>query len=254
MENHLRPLKTVVVEDEKLSREALVSYIKEYCPGLDVVAECRSVREAHGAIIEHEPQLLFLDIELPGGDGFNLLKKCRRIDFAVIFITAFSEYATKAFRFSATDFLLKPVRISELIEAVEKARQYLRYKDFTNLETLLENLENPAETMHKLIIPNQKGFVAVNLSEIIMCQADGYCTGFYLEGGRKITSSHHLKHFEELLPARMFMRVHNSSIINLHHVKGYSNQGEISLSGGLTAPLSRTHREEFFLQLNSGKK
>lgn len=254
MENRQYHLKAVVVEDEKPSREALVSYIKEFCPGLEVVSACRTVKEAHRAIVEHEPQIVFLDIELPGGDGFSLLKKFRRIDFCVIFITAWSEYATKAFRFSATDFLLKPVRISELIEAVEKARQYLRYKDFTNLETLLENLENPAEPMHKLIIPNQKGFVAVNLSEIIMCQADGYCTGFYLEGGRKITSSHHLKHFEGLLPSRMFMRVHNSSIINLHHVKGYSNQGEISLSGGHTAPLSRTHREEFFLQLNSGKK
>lgn len=254
MENRQHLLKAVIVEDEKLSREALVSYIKEFCPGLEVVSACRSVREAYRAIVELEPQIVFLDIKLPGGDGFSLLKKFRKIDFCVIFITAWSEYATKAFRFSATDFLLKPVRISELIEAVEKAKQYLRQKEFANLETLLENIENTSESLHKLIIPNQKGFIAVNTSEIIMCEADGYCTGFYLEGGRKITSSHHLKHYEELLPSRIFMRVHNSSIINLHHVKAYSTQGEISLSGNLTAPLSRNRREEFLRCWNTGKK
>ncbi|HPJ60878.1 MAG TPA: LytTR family DNA-binding domain-containing protein [Bacteroidales bacterium] len=254
MENKAHIINTVVVEDEKLSRETLISHIREYCPALHVVAECRSVREACRAISLNEPQLVFLDIELPGGDGFELLKKFRKIEFCVIFITAYSEYATKAFRFSATDFLLKPVKISELIEAVEKAKQNLRYKDFTNLETLLENLDNQSGHFQKLIIPNQKGFVAVNSDEIIMCRAEGYCTNFFLIGGRKIISSHNLKYYEELLPARMFMRIHNSFIINLLHVKGYSNQGEISLDGDLFAPLSRNHREEFFLCWNKGKK
>lgn len=254
MDNQPQILKTVVVEDEKLSRETLISHIREYCPGLNVVAECRTVREAYRAICEHDPQLVFLDIELPGGDGFTLLKKFRKVEFCVIFTTAYSEYATKAFRFSATDFLLKPIRISELVEAVEKVKQNLRYREFSNLETLLENIGSQSDNFQKLIIPNQKGFVAVRISEIIMCEADGYCTGFFLEGGRKIISSHHLKYYEELLPARMFMRVHNSYLINLYQVKGYSNQGEISLNGSLSAPLSRNHREAFFLCWNTGKK
>jgi two-component system LytT family response regulator len=254
MENQPQILKTVVVEDEKLSRETLISHIREYCPGLNVVAECRSVRDAYRAICEHDPQLVFLDIELPGGDSFELLKKFRKIEFCVIFTTAYSQYATKAFRFSATDFLLKPIRISELVEAVEKAKQNLRYREFSNLETLLENIGSQPGNFQKLIIPNQKGFVAVRISEIIMCEADGYCTGFFLEGGRKIISSHHLKYYEELLPARMFMRVHNSYLINLYQVKGYSNQGEISLSGNLSVPLSRNHREEFLRCWNTGKK
>jgi two-component system LytT family response regulator len=254
MENQPQILKTVVVEDEKLSRETLILHIREFCPGLKVVAECRSVRDAYRAICEHDPQLVFLDIELPGGDSFVLLKKFRKIEFCVIFTTAYSEYATKAFRFSATDFLLKPVKISELVEAVEKAKKNLRYREFSNLETLLENLGSQADTFQKLIIPNQKGFVAVSVSEIIMCEADGYCTNFFLEGGKKIISSHHLKYYEELLPARMFMRVHNSYLINLSQVKGYSNQGDISLNGNLSVPLSRNHREAFFLCWNTGKK
>jgi two-component system LytT family response regulator len=146
MENILLPLKTVIVEDEKLSRDTLISHIREFCQGLRVVAECRTVREAYKAILEHDPQLVFLDIELPREDGFELLKKFRNIEFSVIFITAYSEYATRAFRFSATDFLLKPVRISELIEAVEKAKRNILLREFTNLETLLENIGSPAET------------------------------------------------------------------------------------------------------------
>lgn len=254
MENHLLPLKTVIVEDEKLSRETLASHIGEFCPGLTVVAGCRTVREAYKAIVEYDPQLVFLDIELPRENGFELLKKFRKIWFSVIFITAYSEYATRAFRVSATDFLLKPVRISELVEAVDKARKYIMQKEFGNLETLIENLGAPAETMHKLIIPNQKGFLAVNMIDMIKCEADGYCTDFFLVGGGKIVSSHHLKYYEDLLPPRMFLRVHNSCVINLHHVRGYSNQGEISLSGGLSAPLSRTRRDSFLECWKTGKK
>jgi len=254
MEKQTQILKTVVVEDERLSRETLISYINEYCAGLKVVAGCRTAAEAHRAIIEHNPHLVFLDIELPGGDGFALLKKFRKIDFQVIFTTAYSEYATKAFRFSATYFLLKPVRISELTEVVYKAKHNIRLREFSNLEALIENLDTKTGHFQKLTIPNQKGFMAVNLSEIIKCEADGYCTYFFLEGGKKIISSHHMKYYEELLPSRMFMRVHNSCLINLFHVNGFSSQGEISLDGNLSAPLSRNHREAFFqCWKNSGK-
>jgi len=253
MENNVPPLKTIIVDDEKLSRETLASHIGEFCPGLKVVAECRTDREAYKAILEHDPQLVFLDIELPRENGFELLKKFHTIEFSVIFITAYSEYATRAFRVSATDFLLKPVRISELVEAVDKVRKHIRQREFGNLETLIENMGATAETMHKLIIPNQKGFLAVNMIDIIKCEADGYCTDFFLVNGGKIVSSHHLKHYEDLLPPRMFMRVHNSCVINLHHVRGYSNQGEILLIGGLTAPLSRNRRESFLQCWNTGK-
>jgi two-component system LytT family response regulator len=240
-------IRTLVVEDEQPSRDALISYIGDYCPDLEVVGSCKSVREAHKAILEQNPDLVFLDIEMPRASGFELLKKFKKVEFSVIFVTAFSEYATKAFRVSATDFLLKPVRISELVEAVSKVKQNFMIREFSNLETLLENIENPSGQFHKLIIPNQKGFTAVNIKEVIMCVADGYCTGFYLEDGKKLISSHHLKYYEELLPAQIFQRVHNSYIINLNHVTGYSHQGVISLSKGLQAPLSK-NRKDLFLQ------
>jgi two-component system, LytTR family, response regulator len=190
---------------------------------------------------------------MPRGSGFDLLKMFKKINFNVVFITAFSDYAIKAFRVSATDFLLKPVKISELIEAVRKVQQNLEQRSFQNLAVLLENLEAPSGPIKKLIIPNQKGFIAVNPSDIILCEANGYCTNFYLVGKSKKSSSYHLKYYEEFLPADHFLRVHNSYIINLQHVTSYSSQGEIMLTDDYRCPLSKTHKQVFY-QLYKNKK
>jgi two-component system, LytTR family, response regulator len=238
-------VKTIIVDDEKPSRDALISYIKTYCPDLQIVSECKSVKEAYEAILNHNPQLVFLDIEMPRGSGFDLLKMFKTIEFNVIFITAFSEYATMAFRVAAIDFLLKPVKVSELVDAVKKVQQNIKYKSYQNFNILLENIETPNQPIKKLIIPNQKGFVAVNLSDIIMCEADGYCTNFFLKSNSKISSSHHLKYYEEFLPAYQFLRVHNSFIINLSHVSGYTHLGEIILTDNLRSPLSKMHKNAF---------
>jgi two-component system LytT family response regulator len=238
-------IKTIIVDDEKPSCDALANYINEYCPLLEVVTTCKSVNEAHKAILEHNPQLVFLDIEMPKGTGFDLLRMFKTINFNVVFVTAFSDYATRAFRVSATDFLLKPIKVSELIEAVNKVQQNLEHRTFQNLAVLLENLEAPAEPIKKLIIPNLKGFIAINPSDIIMCEADGYCTNFFLVGKSKTSSSYHLKFYEECLPVKNFLRVHNSYIINLQHVTGYTNQGVIQLSGGLTCSLGASRKQAF---------
>lgn len=238
-------IKTIIVDDEKPSRDALKNYINTYCTDLEIVSECRSVKEAYKAILEQKPQLVFLDIEMPRGSGFDLLKKFKTIEFSIIFITAFSEYASMAFRVAAIDFLLKPLKVSELVDAVKKANQNIKFKSYENIAVLLENLEVPNLQMRKLIIPNQKGFVAIAPSDIIMCEADGYCTNFFLKGNSKISSSHHLKYYEEFLPSNQFLRVHNSFIINLNHVSGYTHLGEIILTDNLRSPLSKTHKQAF---------
>lgn len=241
-------IKTIIVDDEKPSCDVLANYINEYCPSLEVVAKCNSVSMAYKSIQDHKPQLVFLDIEMPRGSGFDLLRKFKTIDFNVVFVTAFSTYAIRAFRVAATDFLLKPVKVTELIEAVNKVKKNLELRSHQNISVLLENLAMPAVPIKKLIIPNLKGFIAINLAEIILCEADGYCTNFFLTGGSKTSSSYNLKYYEEFLPEDQFLRVHNSYIINLNHLTGYTNMGEILLSDGIKCSLG-TSRKQAFLKI-----
>ncbi len=219
-------LTAIVVDDEKPSREALTTYIRDFCPDVRIVSECNDSQSAYKSIVEHRPRLVFLDIEMPNGSGFDLLRKFKTINFKVIFVTAFSEYALRAFRFSATDYLLKPVKVDELVEAVNKVSQEFAFQHTNlNLQILLEGLSHKEPTTNNLVIASTKGFSVIKITDLIMCEADGYCTNFYLSGKEKITSSKNLKHYEGLLMDHPFMRVHHSNIVNINHVKGYSHQG-----------------------------
>lgn len=239
-------LKTIIVDDEKPSREALARYIADYCSDVEVLASCNSVKTAYNAIVKFEPHLVFLDIEMPHKNGFDLLKMFNPINFKVVFITAYVEYAIKAFRFSATDYLLKPVMIDELIEAVNKVRSELQnVSGNLNLQKLIETMSHRSDEFRQLVISDNNGFKVVETSDIIMCEADSYCTHFFLTGNEKLTSSRNLKHYEELLSGQGFIRVHNSFMINVIHVKSYSNQGEIMLSLNLSCPLGNVYKQKF---------
>jgi len=247
-----KPLKTIVVDDEMPSREALATYIRDFCPDVEIVAECDSVKSAFKAIQEFQPQLVFLDIEMPNGNGFDLLQLFKNPSFKVIFVTAFSDYAIRAFRFSATDYLLKPVKVDELIEAVDKVKHELTTGlTNQNLHTLMEGLIINGHNPPKLVVPNNKGYSVLNTSDIIMCQADGYITHFYLLGKNKVSSTKILKHYEEIFDHQL-IRVHRSFMVNLAHVTGFTNVGEILLADNLTCPLGDTYKP-IFLQL-LGKK
>ena len=239
-------LQAIVVDDEKPSREVLCNYLKEYCPDVEVVATASSIRSAYKAIKKYSPDVVFLDIEMPDGKGFDLLSLFDTISFKIIFITAYSDYAVKAFRFSAVDYLLKPVKIDELREAVDKIRQTEQPEaESGNLSALMSNLKSGSTKMPTLVIPHLKGFQVLKIPELIMCQADGYCTNFYLTGDRKIISSKNLKHFYDLLIEHNFIRIHHSYIINLDHVTGYNRQGEILLTEGLVAFLGNSYKTDF---------
>jgi two-component system, LytTR family, response regulator len=244
MEN--RVLKAIIVDDEQPSREALANYVREYCTDIEIVSECKSAKTAWKCINEHKPQLVFLDIEMPRGSGFDLLRMFKTIPFKVIFVTAFSDYAIQAFRFSATDYLMKPVKVGELVEAVDKVRKEVGLLDSNrNILTFLENLDAPAGESKKLVIPDLKGFSVIRIDDIVFCEADGYCTIFHLAIQTKTVSSKNLKHYEDMLPEDHFMRVHNSYIINIHKVTGYTHQGEILLNAGLRCPLSAGYKQHF---------
>jgi two-component system LytT family response regulator len=191
---------------------------------------------------------------MPKGSGFDLLKMFKIINFKVIFITAFSSYAVQAFRFSATDFLLKPVKISELIEAVTKVQNEVAVKNsYLNVQALINNLSGQHTLTENLVIPDSKGFNVVKTSDIIMCEADGYCTRFYINGNIKISSSRNLKFYTELLPQNLFIRTHHSYLVNLQHVKGYSHQEEILLTNDVKCPLSLANKHSFIMLFKNYK-
>jgi two-component system LytT family response regulator len=239
-------LKTIIIDDEKPSREVLSRYLKDYCTDVEVVASCNSVKTAYSAILRSKPHLVFLDIEMPGKNGFDLLQMFDSIDFRVVFITAYAEYAIKAFRFSATDYLLKPVMIDELVEAVNKVRSEIT-RDISNLnlKMLIENVAGNQDTFKQLVIADSSGFKVIDTMDIILCEADGYCTHFQLSGNERITSSKNLKHYEDMLSNMGFIRVHNSYMVNISHIKSYSNQGEIQLTRNLSCPLGNAYKQKF---------
>jgi two-component system LytT family response regulator len=246
-------LRTIIVDDEKLSREVLCNYVREYCPDLKVITTASSVKSAYKAINKYSPDVVFLDIEMADGKGFDLLNMFSRIDFKVIFVTAYSEYAVKAFRFNAIDYLLKPIRIDELKEAVEKVKSATESSPgISNLTSLIAHFRNGSSTVPTIVIPHLRGFEVLKVAEIIMCQADGYCTNFYLTGNRKMISSKNLKYFDEMLEDQNIIRVHHSYIVNLNHVSGYTRQGEINLTEGLKASLGDSYKNDFMRRF--GKK
>lgn len=247
---HTKHLKSIIVDDEKPSREALSTYIRDFCPGVEIVAECDSVKPAYQSILQHQPQLVFLDIEMPNGNGFDLLQLFKNPPFKVIFITAYSEYAIRAFRFAAADYLLKPVKVDELVEAVNKVRLDFEHKQNNhNLQVLLENLSTRENEIHQIVIPDNKGYTVIKPEDVIMCEADGYCTHFYLTGKRKITSTRSLKHFGEIFDNSHIFRVHRSFLINRDKINSYTKQGEIHLEENLACPLGDNYRQQFVKKL-----
>ncbi len=236
----------LIVDDEQPSRTVLANFLKEYCPMVRILAECNSSETAFEKITELRPKLVFLDIEMPAGNAFDLLRRFETIEFKIIFVTAFSEYAIQAFRHSATDYLLKPLKVSELIEAVHKVAKELTAKyGNLNVQTLMENLQLKEEDEKKLVIADSNGFQVINSRDIIFCEANGYCTLFYLSNHMVTASSRNLKYYENMLSASTFMRVHNSFLVNLNHVKGYLNTEEIKLTEGHKVPLSGSAKKEF---------
>jgi two-component system LytT family response regulator len=237
---------TIIVDDEQPAQELLANFICEYCPELEIVAVCGSAKTAFAAISGKKPQLVILDVLMPLADGFDLLRMFDPIFFKVIFVTGHSQYAIDAFRFAAVDFLLKPIKVAELAEAVRKVKSTLMLtRPINQLQSLIENFSQPQKQNRNLIIADNNGFSVVKTDEIILCQAEGCFTVIYLVNDELINSARNLKYFEEILDPKQFMRVHYSYLINLHHVKRYTSNDEIILTDDLKCNLSRSNKQEF---------
>ncbi len=252
----MNKLKTIIVDDEHDAVDFISSIIREYCPSLDVIGKAYNVNEGIAIIREHKPDLVFLDVEMPNGTGFDLLAQFPDKDFEVIFITAFNHYAIKAIKFSAVDYILKPINISEFIEAVgrvTKKRSEKPVHSNESIRVLMENLRPSVPS--RLAIPTTDGMEYLNPREIVRIEADRSYSWFYLNSDRKILVSKHLKEFQELLGDRYFFRSHNSHLINLKFVRKFIRKegGYIEMSDGSMIPVSRNKKDLFLAQMSKFK-
>lgn len=241
-------LKALIVDDELSSRETLKSYVENYCENTTIVALAEDVRSALDAIKKHNPQVVFLDIEMPFGNGFDLLQQANEHSFETIFVTAFSSYALRAIQVSASDYLLKPVDIDELIASVDKVkRQVLLKEDNLHTRILIENSGLANRQLHKIVLPTLEGFEVVCIRDIIYGEANDNFTVFHLEGGSKKMICRTLKFYEELLSEFDFIRIHKSHLINKHYVSKYikGKGGQVVLSSGQELEVSQSRKQQF---------
>lgn len=241
-------LRSIIVDDEKHSRETLKNLVTEYCIGVDVIECVENVSRAIESIKTHKPDIVFLDIELQTGTGFDVLEKIKNPTFEVIFTTAFEQYAIKAIKFSSLDYLLKPIDVEELQAAVEKARSK-KDKDLYNkkLDNLLDNLRQPQAELNKICLATSDGFEFVDVHDILYCKAEGSYTLFILNNNESLLVSKHLKEYENLLTDQHFIRVHNSFLINLKGVKKFikADGGYILMNNDDPVSISRSKKDDF---------
>ncbi len=238
-------IRSVIVEDETAAREVLRSYLTKYCPQVEIVGEAQNSREAVPLLHELQPHLVFLDVEMPFGNAFDVLEACSTLTFETIFVTAFSEYSLKALNRSAAYYLLKPISIEELIVAVNKVQQQVINKElFNRNKIIVENFREPKAEKQQVILPTMEGFEIVKMEEIVRLKGNGNFTDLYLTNGSKKMACRFLKHFNEMLPLP-FLRVHKSHIVNLNFVKLYNKGGYITLEDGAEVEISPTYKEDF---------
>jgi two-component system LytT family response regulator len=244
------PLKIFIVDDEFQSRNFLAKCITASHTDVQVVGQAATVEEAAVGIQDLQPDVVFLDVMLNDETGFDLLEQMGDINFALIFTTAHDEYAIKAFKFNAIDYLLKPIDIEELDAAVEKVKKDHVQKSATPkavVDNFLSTLKTPGGTEKKIPIPTLQGFILVPLQEIIYCQSQSNYTQIHLTQKRKILVSYTLRHYDELLSEHNFFRAHKSFLINLDHVTAYKkgDGGTIVMSDEMEIELSRRNKDAF---------
>ncbi len=241
-------IKVIIVEDEKNSREGLKNLLNEFCPEADVVGMASSVNEGLELIRRVNPDLVLLDIEMQTATGFDLLEQIEHITFDVVFTTAYEQYAIKAIKFSALDYLLKPIDVNELKAAIEKVvLKRSRGNENEQVKLLLKNLKLENPKTHKITLSTSEGLVFIPVNDIIRCEAQGAYTTFFLKADKKILVSKNLKEYELLLGDHGFFRVHNSHLINLAEVERYvkSDGGYVVMKDGSQSAISHTRKDEF---------
>jgi two-component system LytT family response regulator len=239
-------MRALIIENEEDAQSLLLTLIKEYVPEVKVAGIAATVKEGILAIEELEPDILFLDIDLDDGTGFDLLDQLEEVDFALIFTTAFNEYAIKAFKYNAVDYLLKPFSIDELAQSIERAKISLSSElAYSRIKALVNQVHGLPQG--KIPIYTLDGINVYQVNEIIRLEADRSYCNMILESGKEIIVSKPLKVVESILPLHAFFRPHKSHIININYVSKYIKEqgGYILMSNGDEIPISRRKKDEF---------
>ncbi len=243
--------KVLIIDDENPTRELIRKMLESFDLNLDIYTDAENVQSGIEAIERIKPDIVLLDIQMPDGNGFDVLKSVSHKQFEIIFITAFQEFAVQAIKFSALDYILKPIDAEELRSAVTNALQLLSHKkEDQQLQALQNNIQ--PHLKRKLVLKTQESIFVVEIDDIVHCEADKNYTFFYLNDGKKILVSKTLKDYDTLLSGLQFFRVHQSHLINLNCVERYDKHdgGSVILKDGTAIPLSPAKKEQFFKSLD----
>jgi two-component system, LytTR family, response regulator len=244
-------IKALIIDDEVQSSLMLKKDLTNYCPSINVVAICQSAKEGIINIKKESPELIFLDIEMPWMNGFEMLEVFGEISFNIIFTTAHDEFAAKAFRISAVDYLLKPIDLNELKIAVKKAELKIHQQHGQeHIENLLNNIKQPLP-LQKIALPYREGYEFIEVKQIIYCQAEGAYTKVFLDNKKCILVSKTLGDIEELLPSDLFQRIHHSTVININSVTHFirSDGGYVKLKSGEELTVSKSKKDSVMSKL-----
>ena len=239
-------IKAILVDDEMHCLDTLSILLKEYCPEVQILAQCRSAKAGLEAIEKFKPNLVFLDIEMPAMNGFEMLEQFAQINFAIVFTTSYDQYAIKAIRFSALDYLLKPIDPKELIAAVHKVQTQKQLPAAEQFEILFSRIQNKESAFRKMAVPTSEGFELIAADQILRCEADDNYTHLFLKNKTKIIACRTLKEVEEQLQDfSYFVRVHHSYLVNMNEVTRYvrGEGGYVIMSDGSSVNVSRSRKE-----------
>lgn len=247
-------VKAVIIDDEKNGRDIVKQYLSFYCDDIDVIGEANSVESGYELLTTQTPDIVFLDIQMQDGTGFNLLEKLPQRNFKVIFVTAYDQFALKAIKFSASDYILKPVEPDEFVDAVERVKSELEKQNQAKDNRIDELLSiSKKNDFTKVGLPTSEGIQFVKVDDIVRCEADGPYTQVFMTTGERVMVSKNLKIYEELFANNNFLRVHKSHLINTSYIDKYMNGGgdggSVAMADGSVVEVSRRKKEELLSML-----
>lgn len=240
-------IRALIIDDEKHCCDNLQWQLKTYCPEIDVVSTCNNAEKGIQQIRHHQPQLIFLDVEMPGMSGFEMLENLKEINFDIIFTTAFDQYAIRAIKFGALDYLIKPIDKDELLQAVNKFLNRTQRDSLKQLNALLTHIKKSSDlSFQKIALPTLHGYELVSLNTIMFCESSSNYTNIRLNDGQHLLISRTLKDVQDLLDMQPFFRVHNSYIVNLQYAIRYvkGEGGFLVLNNDLNIPVARSKKDE----------
>jgi len=242
-------IRAILIDDQPLCTELLKDLIEKDYPQIEISAICHSGKEGLRAIRKHSPDLIILDVEMPGMTGFEMLQQIASPGFDIIFTTAFDKYSIQAIRYSALDYLLKPVLPHELKAAIDKVLQKADHHMNKYIKTLFKNLQELKKPVNQIAVPSSDGLLFVNIADIIHCESDSNYTTLFMKGNEKVIVSKTLKDVESLLEGNNFFRIHHSHLINMIHIKkflrGKPGMGHVQMSNGQIIAIARNKKDDF---------